>query len=426
VLAINGFRSAMFEVDKQLSGETIERSKDSLVINNGRLPIIAMDTWILSRRYQNHGVHVYARQLLKYFQDAAAQNSIIFKPFVCSGSDNLANRLDFCEHVEPSESPLLRHDRLWRMGGASYTAVRGHQDVIFSPHYHTMYIGELTPAVITIHDVTPRLVPMDTWKVTALLRLFIWWSARYSRSIITVSNHSKNDIVQFYGVPESKISVIYQGYDKRRFNNLPFDPGALADMRAKFGLTRPYILHHGVDKPNKNLGRLVEAYRRMQLRNRNLDVDLVLAGPTGATLRNQVGSGEGSGRGKVILTQAIGDDDLALLVRGAELAVFPSLYEGFCLPMVEAMACGVPTICSNASCLPEISGGVLRYFDPLSVEDMACCLEAAMEDTMLRAEISLKGQKRAEEFDWSKCARETLAVLKQEATRSEKTFAAAG
>ena len=122
---------------------------------------------------------------------------------------------------------------------------------------------------------------------------------------------------------KARSTVIYQGYDKKRFNNLPFETSALAETRTKFGLTRPYILDHGVDKPNKNLSRLVEAYRLMQLRNRNLDVDLVLAGPTGAALRNQVGSGEGGGRRKVILTEAIGDDDLALLVKGAELADFP-------------------------------------------------------------------------------------------------------
>jgi len=396
------------------------------VTNNGRLPIIAMDTWILSRRYQNHGVHVYARHLLQHFQSAAAQECIIFKAFVSDRCDNVANGMAASESFQPVQAPLLQYDRLWRVGGASYTAARSRQDVIFSPHYHTMFMGDLTPAVITIHDVTPRFVKLDSLKLTALLRFFIWWSARYSRTIITDSICSRNDLIRYYGVPEDKISVVYLGYDKARFNRLPADPLALAQVRAKFGLTRPYIFNHGVDKPNKNLSRLVQAFQLMQERNPNLDLDLVLAGPMSAALQNQVALNPASSRrGRIILTQAINDDDLALLVRGAELAVFPSLYEGFCLPMVEAMACGIPTIASNVSCLPEISGGVLRYFDPNSAEDMVHCMQSAMEDTGLRQVLSLRGQKRAEEFDWTKCARETLAVLKRAAMKSEKALSLA-
>lgn len=388
---------------------------------NGRLPIIAMDTWILSRRYQNHGVHVYARHLLQHFHSAAARESIIFKPFVSSDCDNVANDIAAGPGLEPTHAPLLHYDRLWRVGGCSYTAARAKPDIIFSPHYHTMFMRELTPAVITIHDVAPRFLKLDSLKLSALLRFFIWWAARNSHSIITDSLQSRNDLIQFYGVPESKISVIYLGYDKARFNRRTVDPAALARMQTKFGITRSYILSHGVDKPNKNLSRLVQAYRLMQERNPNLDLDLVLAGSMSAGLQQLIASSaHGSRRGRIILTQAVNDDDLALMVRGAALAVFPSLYEGFCLPMVEAMACGVPTIASNVSCLPEISGGVLRYFDPSSFDDMACCMEAAMEGSALRAELSLLGQKRAEEFDWATCARQTLAVLKHAASRSEK------
>jgi alpha-1,3-rhamnosyl/mannosyltransferase len=113
----------------------------------------------------------------------------------------------------------------------------------------------------------------------------------------------------------------------------------------------------------------------------------------------------------VIFTHALSDDDLAILVKGARLAVVPSLYEGFCLPMVEAMACGVPTIVANSSCLPEISGSLLRYFDPRSVDEMAVCIDQALEDETLRNELAAKGLRRASDFDWEQCARETMAVL---------------
>lgn len=114
-----------------------------------------------------------------------------------------------------------------------------------------------------------------------------------------------------------------------------------------------------------------------------------------------------------MLPGALVDTDLATLIKGASLVVVPSLYEGFCLPMVEAMASGAPTVAANASCLPEVSGGVLRYFDPASVEDMATCLEQVLEDEETRIELAQRGKSRARCFSWQRCAEETVAVLRK-------------
>jgi glycosyltransferase involved in cell wall biosynthesis len=113
----------------------------------------------------------------------------------------------------------------------------------------------------------------------------------------------------------------------------------------------------------------------------------------------------------VVFTGALPDSDLALLLKGSLLAAMPSLYEGFCLPMIEAMACGIPTIAASTSCLPEVSGNVLSYFDPLSIEDIAGCMEAAVCDTGLRESLRENGIQRASMFSWEQCARETLNVL---------------
>jgi alpha-1,3-rhamnosyl/mannosyltransferase len=102
-----------------------------------------------------------------------------------------------------------------------------------------------------------------------------------------------------------------------------------------------------------------------------------------------------------------------MLIKGAALVVVPSLYEGFCLPMVEAMACGAPVIAANTSCLPEVSGGVLKYFNPHSIDDMATCMEQALEDGELRKSLAREGKKRAAFFDWRRCAEDTLAVFKE-------------
>jgi glycosyltransferase involved in cell wall biosynthesis len=158
---------------------------------------------------------------------------------------------------------------------------------------------------------------------------------------------------------------------------------------------------------------LIAAYRLLLSRNKNLDYDLVLAGRLGWDYGDILRAAADNGPGRVILSGALPDADLASLIRSASLAVIPSLYEGFCLPMVESMACGTPTIAARSSCLPEVSGEVLRYFDPNSIEDMAACMEEALEDHDLRSELSRKGKERAATFRWEQCARETLNVLKR-------------
>jgi alpha-1,3-rhamnosyl/mannosyltransferase len=116
-------------------------------------------------------------------------------------------------------------------------------------------------------------------------------------------------------------------------------------------------------------------------------------------------------RDRIILTGALSDAELATLIKNAFLCVIPSIYEGFCLPMVEAMACGVPTVASNSSCMPEVSGGVLEYFDPHSVEEMSEVVRRALEDSMLRNRLRQQSLARASEFSWDRCARETLRVF---------------
>jgi glycosyltransferase involved in cell wall biosynthesis len=292
-------------------------------------------------------------------------------------------------------------------------------DVVFNPAGTSLPIKGLVPTVTTIHDLTPVVMPFYSKRIASLLKFQLRWAARFSTAIITVSECSRKDIVKICGVPESRIKVIYESHDRLLFNESPADLDLRKTLLARLAIEKPYVLHHGAIQPRKNLKRLIEAYRMMLLRNRNLDFDLVLAGPlawqfeeTVAVARNNAGS-----RGRVVVAGPLNDADLAVLIKGASLEVIPSLYEGFCLPLVEAMACGVPTIASNNSCLPEISGGVLRYFDPQSIEEMSACMEDVLEDPALMAELLTKGKARAQDFDWQRCAEETLAVLVRVARR---------
>lgn len=376
-------------------------------------PTIAFDTWVMGAHARNQGVHVYSTQLLNHFRDLGPRYSLQFKPFVSTGGDDHdAGAFSAAPGFEPRPTGLLRHSRLWRFGGAWALASLEGVNLIFNPHCTTLYGGHPVPTVTTIHDVIPVVLPWES-RVAGTLRFLLWSAAKTSRAIITVSEHSKADLVKVYGLPESRVHVVYNGCDHGVFNCKAPDPGVLEATKKKLGFHRPYVLHYGAIKPNKNLKRLIQAHRRVLARNPNLDFDLVLAGAPDAgygevmeTARQSNGA-----RGRVILTGALSRQDLVMVVKGASLAVFPSLYEGFCLPMIESMACGTPTIAANSSCLPEISGGVLRYFDPSSEEEMSACMEAVLRNGDLRRELSEKGRGRAAQFEWRRCAEQTLAIL---------------
>lgn len=384
-------------------------------------PAIAFDTWVLGSYARNHGINVYAGKLLSHFRDLAAKYSVEIAPFVCSEMENTANGFAAAPGFNPRHTRLLRRSRTWRWGGAQMLASLEKADLMFSPSCTTLCLGRPVPSVVTIHDLIPLVVPWGSRRMTQTLRFLLWWSAKFSRGIITDSLHSKNDLVHLYRVPESKVEVVYLGCDTQTFNDSPADEDLQRGMLQRLGVTRPYLVHHGVIKPYKNLKRLIQAYQLLLQRNPNLDLDLVLAGPLGWEYEDvlaEARSCEGT-RAKVIFTQSISNADLVMLLKGARLAVIPSLYEGFCLPMVESMACGIPTIAAARSCLPEVSGGILRYFNPESIDDMAVHMEQVLENASLRKELIEKGRARAMEFEWRRCAEQTLAILARWARANE-------
>jgi glycosyltransferase involved in cell wall biosynthesis len=373
---------------------------------------IAVDSWTLASRFRCQGTYVYTQNLLREFKKLVRENIGLRVSLFASGQNgNDAIHIAPADRFELCSSALLDHDRLWRFGGAGLSASRAHADVMFIPTAATMPVGPV-PAVCTIHDVTPITMPSHSTTVSAFQRVLLKGCARFSRTIITSSECSKRDIVTHLGVPEEKVVVIHDGSDQSLFNTTSPDMPALAALRARLGIEKPYLLHHGTIQPRKNLKRLIQAFRLMLTNNADLDFDLVLVGGRGWASDEIVNAAaESKGRGRVILAGILDDIDLALLIKGATLAVVPSLYEGFSLSMVEAMACGVPTIASNTSCLPEISGKALAYFDPLSIQDMAACMHAVLRDSDLSLRLRQKGLDRAREFTWERCARQTLEVL---------------
>lgn len=372
---------------------------------------IAFDTWVLMSRFRNNGIYVYARNLLGHFRQMASEASIEVRPLVSSAVSSDANQFGTRPGFRPYDTNLLRSGRVWRHGGACLSARISNADLLFCPSGNTLPIRGLIPVVTTIHDIIPVVLP-TIHKASALRREYSM-AAKLSRTVITDSRHSKQDLVNIFGLPESKVHVVHLACDRATFNDAATESTRRQNLLHRLGLDRPYILHHGRIHERKNVKRLIEAYAIVLSRKRNFDVDLVLVGELDSGHEEIVAAAKRcQAPARVIFTGPQTDPDLAILLKSATLAVIPSLYEGFCLPLLEAMACGTPTISSNASCLPEISGGVLRYFDPASLDEMACCIEEVLESDALRASLSLKGKERAGFFSWERCAAETLAILK--------------
>ena len=396
---------------------------------------IAIDPWTLAARFRFQGTYVYAQNLIAEFkrlsEDDENRNNVEFCLFAGpankpNAATNDASLVQPRQHFDVRREPSLANDALWRVAGLGRAARRAHADLIFAPTASSMPFAGV-PMVCTIHDVTPIVMPSHRTRSTLILRSTMWTLAKFSQAIITDSQCSKSDIVRIYGIPENKVSVIYLGYNKAVFNTVPPHADDRDQILRKLGMgnQRPYILHHGTIQPRKNLERLIGAYRLMLAQTPDADFDLVLPGRLGWDYQRILEAGKGASngrpgnhRGGVLFPGTLSDDDLSVLIKGASLVVIPSLYEGFCLPMVESMACGTPTVVSETSCLPEISGNALDYFDPLSVEAIANTMTRALYDSALRHQISTRGLNRAAEFSWQRCAQETLDVLAREGNRS--------
>ncbi len=283
-------------------------------------------------------------------------------------------------------------------------------DLFHSPYYIKPYILPC-PSVVTIYDLIPRLYPqyISPW-ARAIFEMAIRLAVATSRLVISVSQSAKEDLVRLLGVPPSKVRVTPLGVDTR-FH--PVNEKAILSLRQKYDLPEGYILYLGINKPHKNLVRLVEAFAKVKTGRK-----LVLAGKEDPRYRevHEIVK-QLSLQDRAVFLDQVPEDDLPALYSGAALFVFPSLYEGVGLPLLEAMACGVPMVCSSTSSLPEIVGRAAVMVDPLDVSLLARALERVLRDGDLRASMCQEGLKQATLFPWERTAKETLAVYRQVLSR---------
>ena len=304
----------------------------------------------------------------------------------------------------------------WRLGVLIAHILRRPQDRIFSDV--TVFHGtdHLLPylsgikGVLTLHDFTYRLCPKthtvpNRLFLTLAMRCFL----RAANALIAVSECTKRDATRLYGVEPSKVTVIHLGVDPR-FR--PVSRNEKTDLREKYGLPDHFLLVLGTLEPRKNLAAVLDAY--CLLKRRGLRHKLVVAGKRGWLFQKVLDKIEKLGLGDdLIMTGHIPDADLPTLYGSADLFVFPSLYEGFGLPVLEAMACGTPVACSNASSLPEVVGPAALLFDPRDPGQIAEGITHVLENSSLIEQLREKGRIRAKELTWDKTAQETARVYRR-------------
>ena len=274
-------------------------------------------------------------------------------------------------------------------------------------------LRKVCPSVVTLHDLVPlffpRLVPK---KHLVLFKALIRWVIQIADKIITISHASKNDILARFGIPEEKVQVVYLAHEPR-YGPIP-DSQKIQSVLEKYGLNGRYLLFTGVLEPKKNLDRLVEAFYLLKARSKAWkELKLVLVGGKGWGYENLSRRIERRGLQKeVIFAGYVPEEDLPYLYNGAELFVFPSIYEGFGLPVLEAMACGVPVVTSRSSSLPEIVGDAGKLVNPWEARDIAQGIEEVLTEPGLKRSLIEKGLNRARGFSWLRTAAETLAVYR--------------
>ena len=307
--------------------------------------------------------------------------------------------------------------RLWTHRALAHEITRRKPDVLFIPAHvlpFVLPISRLPPSVVTIHDLGYHYFPAaHTRGQRWYLKLSTRWSASAATELIAVSQATAADLKRFYGVSTQKINVVYEAPTQ----NSASAPAENLAVLARYQLQRPYALYVGTIQPRKNLARLIQAAAKLYEANL-WDCDLVLAGGTGwlsqssERLVTKLGLTE-----RIHFIGYVPDAELPALYAGARFFCFPSLFEGFGLPVLEAQQYGAPVMTANNSSLPEIAGDAAILVDPMDVDAIAAAMLRLSQDEALRQRLIEAGYQNVKRFSWAKAARETLAILEEAARR---------
>jgi len=313
------------------------------------------------------------------------------------------------------EQRVIPFPRLWTHVRLSAEMLAHPPDVLFVPS-HVLPLIHPRRSVVTVHDLGHRHYPAAH---TRAQRGYLEWSTRYhvrtSAHLIADSGATKDDLVRLYGADPERITVAYLGVDPSLYPVT--DPDLLAAVRQRYAIGGPYVLHVGTVQPRKNLSRLIGAFAAACRKPGVPEgLQLVLAGKRGWLYEDILSRATELGiEDRVHFSGFVDPADLGALYSGATLYCMPSLYEGFCMPVLEAMVCRVPVVCSSVSSLPEVVGDAALTVDPHDVGELAQAIVRAVSDPALRGNLVARGVEQVKKFTWRACAETVLQVLERSA-----------
>jgi glycosyltransferase involved in cell wall biosynthesis len=360
-----------------------------------------------ARKLTDFGIGTYILNLVTSLAEIDADNRYVL--FVGKRHREMLGGLPDNFRVVVESAPVYSARELIAL---SWRLLRLRLDLYHATHY---VLPAVVPcrAVVTIHDIIHLLYPEYLPNALAFLyaKRMIHRSLVRGDRIIAVSQNTRSDLMDYFKVGGEKIEVIYNGVSERFAEALDSDQ---VDRRlAPLGVTPPYLLFVGNPKPHKNLDNLIRAFARAQ-ELRPFQGKLVCVGDRGnRDLKFRLLAAELGIEDRLMLLGHVEDDTLTALYQGASLFLYPTLYEGFGLPVVEAMASGVPVVTSSTSALQEVARGCAELVEPLDVEAIARAISRCMADPTHREQLVLAGRKRARDFRWRLTAERTLAVYRK-------------
>jgi glycosyltransferase involved in cell wall biosynthesis len=360
-----------------------------------------------ARKLHDFGIGTYIRNLLRQLARIDHDTEYVL---LCGEADmGIAAQLgpNFRAVLEPSPNYSIREQI-----HVPWVLRRERPDLYHAPHY-VLPAAVSCSSVVTIHDCIHLMFPqyLPNRVAYAYARAQMWTAAHRSDCILTVSDASKRDILHLFNIPPEKIVVVYNAIDAH-FSVTPADD-AVARVRERYQLDHRFVLYVGNIKPHKNLVRLIEAFNALRTGELE-DVKLLIIGDEISklpALRRAVHRHKLHKH--VRFLGYVPDDQLAVLYRLAAVFVFPSLYEGFGLPPLEAMASGTPVVTSNVSSLPEVVGDAAILVNPHDVDSIVDGLRLVLTDPARAADMRRRGLERAREFSWERSVARTLEVYKR-------------
>lgn len=323
---------------------------------------------------------------------------------------------DFFPPTRNYEIRAMPLPRLWTHLRLSYEMLTRPPDALFIPAH---VVPPIHPrhTLVTVHDLGYLHFPQaHPTLARRYLDLTTRWNVSAARMVIADSQATCNDLVRFYRVRREKIRVVYPAYNAHVFKPVR-DPEQIARVCARYQIARPYLLSVGTLQPRKNYARLIEAVARLPG-----EYPLVIVGKKGWMFEPLFARVQALGlSARVRFLDYVELNDLPVLYAGAQLAILPSLYEGFGFPALEAQACETALVCSHASSLPEVAGDGAEYFNPLNVEAMTQAMVRVLNDETHRRELVERGRANVKRFSWEHTARQIMDLVKWDTLRSERS-----